>query len=180
MNRMLVAAVGGELATDDAVGLHVLRRLQAVGGYPDADLLDAGTAGFDLVARLSQYERAVILDAALLGAPPGTVRAFTPADYRPKRPAPLSGHTISLDSVLSAARYLDVNSELLLVGIQPSRVTPGYGLSPEMQALLPRITAEVDAIIRRQLLTGWMAPAWHRPFDWAQGSHSGPCAASED
>ncbi len=148
MNRLLVAGLGGELATDDGIGPVVVRALEAAGGYPGVRLLDAGTGGYSLIAQLLDCERAILIDAARMGLEPGAVRGFPPEDLRARPgPAPLSGHQISLDSVLAAARQCGVAAEIYLIGIQPAELAHGYGLSPRLAALLPRILADVDALI---------------------------------
>lgn len=155
--EVLIAAVGGELMSDDGVGPRVLAELTRAGGYPDCRILDAGTAGTALLAELAGRERAILIDAARMGEPPGTVRGFAPGEvrFRPA-PAPLSGHQISLDSVLALARHYGVRTELYFIGIEPHTVGPGYGLSPLLAARLPELARETDRLIRRQL-THWNA-----------------------
>ncbi len=76
--RTLVIGLGNPLRCDDAVGMHVAARLRKVlENSADIDVLEDCCGGLRLMERLIGYQRAVIVDAARTGAPPGTVRVFS-------------------------------------------------------------------------------------------------------
>jgi hydrogenase maturation protease len=54
--------------------------------------------------------------------------------------APLSPHQIGLGDVLALAEALEVApAELIIIGIQPSRIEAGMGLSPDVESEIPKV-----------------------------------------
>ena len=151
--RTTVIALGSVLMADDAVGAHVLRRLEA--GHelpPEVELLDLGTPGPELANHLEGLEAVVFVDTIHLpGAQPGEVHLLRRAEIlRGHQPLRLSPHDPSLRGALVEADLLGrAPSEVLLVGVVPADTHLGLGLTPAVAAALPRAVAEVAAELRR-------------------------------
>ena len=70
--RRSIAGVGNVLLGDDAIGLYVVRALEALYQFPaQVRLEDFGTPGLDLVAHVSGTEALILIDAANSEEPPG-------------------------------------------------------------------------------------------------------------
>jgi hydrogenase maturation protease len=136
-SRVLVIGVGNALASDDAVGLLVARRLRS----------DAERAGFEVrehegdVAGLLELWRgapAVVLIDALHGAgPPGALRRLD-GSHEPL-PVQLRGssstHHLGIAEGVELARVLGrLPARLVLYGIEGACFGAGEGLSREVRA----------------------------------------------
>jgi len=148
MNDVLVAGLGNPLMGDEGIGPRVVELLeQRAGEAVHADFLDLGTPGLALLHAISGRRRVLLVDCAMMGAPPGTLRRFTPQDVRTATDGrPGSPHEPDVLAVLRLARELgDCPSEVVIFGIQPERVQAGIGLSEVLEARLDEYVAAVAA-----------------------------------
>ena len=79
--KTTILGIGNSLLRDEGVGVHVLKALRA--SLPENDSLsfvDGGTLSFTLAAEIEQTDRLIVIDAAQLHEPPGTVRCFVDAE----------------------------------------------------------------------------------------------------
>ncbi len=130
---------------DDAVGLHVARRLASEGLPPDVDHRLRDRPGLDLAEDLEGVGGAVLVDALRSGAEPGSVRAVAAetlvADVR------LSSHGLGVAHALALSRALGRRlPPLRVVGIELGRLD-GIGLSP----LVERAVTPACRAVRRAL-----------------------------
>lgn len=144
MKRTIILGLGNLLLGDEGVGVHVIRRLQEVELPEGVELVDGGTAGFELLPFLKEAERVIIVDAARGGGKPGSVYRLRPEELGSATPE-LSLHQISLREVLQAAELLGIKPEVVIIGVEPERIAPGIGLSPAVEAALPRA---IDLVLK--------------------------------
>lgn len=156
----LILGLGNVLLTDEAVGPVVVHRLAAESeGDPDLRFLDGGTLSFTLAVPIEESERLIVVDAAVFGEPPGSLRVFEgeAMDRQLSRHAK-SVHEVSLADLMDMARLTDrLPSRRALIGIEPEIVDWGDRLTPAVEAAVPKAMAEV-----RRLLAEWDAPT-HPP-----------------
>src|SRR5512133_396370 len=75
--KILVLGIGNTLLTDEGVGIVAMRELEArFGAREDMEFLDGGTLSFTLAVPISECDALLVIDAAELGAAPGSVRSF--------------------------------------------------------------------------------------------------------
>ena len=75
--KMLVLGIGNTLLTDEGVGIIAMRELEArFGNRGDIAFLDGGTLSFTLAVPISECTALLVIDAAELGASPGTAKSF--------------------------------------------------------------------------------------------------------
>ena len=103
-------------------------------------VVEGGTSGLGIIGLMEGYQRVIMVDAADMGHPPGHVVRFTPSEARFKTAETLlSLHQIGLGEVLTLAKALEVApAELVIIGVQPSQVEMGAGLSPEVERAIPQ------------------------------------------
>ncbi|MGQ9840868.1 MAG: hydrogenase maturation protease [Anaerolineae bacterium] len=91
--------------------------------------------------------RAIIVDAAEMGQPPGTIVRFRPDEVTLTGSAgPLSLHRTAVADALALAEALgEPMPEMVFYGMQPGRIGWGETLSPEVAAAVPQL---VQAILR--------------------------------
>ena len=143
----LVLGVGNPLMGDDGAGVLAVQRLLARPDLPpDVAVVDGGTAGLGLIPLMEGYRRVVLVDAVLMGEPPGTVRRF---EWREARVGgheqPLSLHQSDLADALALAEALgSLPAEVIVFGVQPQRTDWDRPLSEAVARALPGL---VDALI---------------------------------
>lgn len=145
--RCLVLGLGNPLRGDDGVGPRVVAELRRRGLPDGVAAVDGGTGGLDLLHLLEGWERAVIVDAALLGRNPGEFVRFTPEEAHPVGSlVSLSSHTAGLADALALAHALGQKlPDIIIYGVQPERMDWEEGLSPAVEAALPRLVEEILA-----------------------------------
>jgi hydrogenase maturation protease len=128
---------------DDAVGPLVGDRLRAEG----VEVLDCGDEPTRLIERLDGLDLAVVVDAVLSGAAPGTVHRVEAADGPLPRDLGLaSTHAFGIADTIELARALGkAPRRVALVGVEGRAFGMGDSLSAEVEAALG---AAVDAVLR--------------------------------
>ena len=143
----LVLGVGNLLWADEGVGPRLIELLRRRGLTGDAELVDGGTQGLYLLPLLTGAERVVLLDAVDLGRAPGDIVVLeNEAISALGQGRPLSLHQNSLHDLLAAAALIgQTPARLSLIGIQVADTSAwGAGLSPEVEAALPKAAAMVE------------------------------------
>jgi hydrogenase maturation protease len=150
-----VLGVGNTLLGDEGVGVHALRFLRTQRLAPVVDLVDGGTLGFSLAGLLSEAEQVIVIDAAEMHAPPGTLRQFEgeEMDQFLARRKSSTAHEVSLYDLLVVGHLTGgLPQRRALVAVQPSEFGWIEALSPEVEQALPRVAETVSALIG-----GWSA-----------------------
>ena len=140
MNDTLVVGLGNTLLGDDGVGVRVVDALRADPAASGMELVDGGTLGFRLAARIAEHRACVLVDAARLQRAPGSVAVFEDkallawaADGQ--RAGVHEAGLVDLISVLTLEGRLP--ERLALVAVQPASVDWGEVLTPAVAAALP-------------------------------------------
>ena len=138
---VLVLGIGNTLLADDGVGVHVVRHLASDPDTPSClHPLDGGTLGFRLMGNLIQSDSVILIDAAQLDAPAGTLRLLDGhmlADHV-SRGGRMSAHEAGLVELLTLARLTGwIPARLVLLGIQPHRIGWSNQLSEPLTRAFP-------------------------------------------
>lgn len=147
----LVLGLGNTLLTDEAVGIEVISRLENAADLSDVRFLDGGTLSFTLAAPIADCPRLIVVDAARMGEPAGTMRVFEGEAMDLQ----LSGkgksvHEVSLADLMDMARLSDtLPAHRALVGIEPAEVDWGDALTPSVEAAVYPAMEAVRALIAR-------------------------------
>jgi hydrogenase maturation protease len=156
--RALIAGIGNVFLGDDGFGVAVAERLHLEAWPPGVRVVDYGIRGLDLVyALLGDPDLVVLVDAAALGAPPGTVSLVLPE----LSPAALGGEADGMDlagldphdmhplRVLRHARAMGAPlRQVLLVACEPaSCAAEQEGLSPPVRAAIDPACALVREVV---------------------------------
>ncbi|MDX1522599.1 MAG: hydrogenase maturation protease [Anaerolineae bacterium] len=157
--RILISGVGNVLRQDDGFGIAVVHRLLERGNLPDGvTVLETGIAGIRLVQELLvRYDVLILVDAMLReGYQPGDIyllEADVPdiADYTlEERSAFLADmHYTNPTRAMMFAKAMDVlPKHTYILGCQPAAYDDfDLGLSPEVEAAVPKAVARIDAWI---------------------------------
>ncbi len=107
--------------------------------------------GLDLLGLIEGVDKLLIVDAANLGEPPGTIRTIEGKDLKTFFDTKLSVHQIGLSDVLSAASLKGVTPPVVsIIGIEPEKVEVGLELS---ETLAGRFEEIINVILNK--LSEW-------------------------
>lgn len=148
--RTAIVGIGHELCGDDAAGLYVARALRALlVSFDNWLVVEGGPAPENVTGMLRRFapEVVVLVDAAQIGAPPGTVCWL---DWRASPASIVSTHVGSLKLV---ANYLstELNCDVMLLGIQMQDNTLGAPLTPKVASAVKAVVHSVFLLASSQL-----------------------------
>ena len=150
--KLLVLAIGNLLMTDEGAGIHVLNYLiEHNDEDPSIDYMDGGTLSFSIAAHIENADQLIVIDAAELHAPPGTVKVFTGDDMIGQLGScKLSVHEVGLIDLMDMVRLNDrMPEQHALIGIQPLTIADWNDQPSEpVAAAIPGAAAEVNRLIR--------------------------------
>jgi hydrogenase maturation protease len=150
---ILVLGLGNPLRGDDGVGPRIVAELERRDLPEGVTTMDVGTAGLDLLHLLEGWDRAIVVDAADVGLKPGQFARFTPDEARLAQNSDgLSFHQVGLSGVLSLANALGHPlPEIVIFGVQPAEIDWKEGLSPAVEAIIPKLIEMLIKEIESQL-----------------------------
>jgi hydrogenase maturation protease len=148
---IVILGIGNTLLQDDGVGVAVTESLrQETGSLEDVRYIDGGTLGLSLLPDIEDAESLIVVDAAELGAPPGTIAVFR----NEQMDRQLSGrkstvHELALSDLLDAAAMSGCQpSRRILVAIQPACTEWGLEPTPEVRKSIPQACSLVRQMTR--------------------------------
>jgi hydrogenase maturation protease len=149
--RQLVIGIGNDDRGDDAVGLAVVRGLR--GRVPGGvELLEQDGEASRLLELLAAADSAFLVDAAVSGAPPGTIRRLDPVAMElPRALFAVSSHGLGLADAIELGRALgSLPRRLTVYAIEGADFSPGAPLSPAVAAagieVEGRLLEELEAV----------------------------------
>ncbi|MDD5459439.1 MAG: hydrogenase maturation protease [Phycisphaerae bacterium] len=150
MKETIVLGLGNPLMADEGIGIALISKLQTQADkFGDVEFVDAGTGGFNLLHYLDGRKKAIIIDCALMGTQPGTIKKFSPEDVETtKKLAHYSLHEADIIKVLQMAKMLGQCPETVIIfGIEPAAVEQRQSLSTTLldniDLYIEQITAEL-------------------------------------
>ena len=146
-SRLLILGLGNLLCTDDGVGPQAAQAIAETRIVPEGvQVLDGGTLGLSLLPYIEDAERAILVDAIEIDAPPGTLVRLEGDAVGPAVATHLSVHQVGVSDLIEAARWRGrIPPTLVLIGLVPESTELGVELSPRVQAAMPAlITAVLD------------------------------------
>ena len=145
--------IGNTLLSDEGAGVHALRRLRACAQARDGvEYLDGGTLSFTLAGPIEDSAAVLVIDAAELGAEPGTVRVFEgqAMDEFLGAGGKKSVHEVGLHDLMAIAALAGrLPERRALIGIQPQELGWGDAPSARVAEGIGRACAQAQDIIER-------------------------------
>ncbi len=130
------------------MGVRVVQELLEMQALPDGvEIVDGGTLGLGIVPLLEGRRRVVLVDAAEVGGSPGEFARFTLDEAQllgDERH--LSVHSAGPRDALLLAQALNMlPQEVIIYGVQPASIQWDSALSPQVEAILPKLVEAVLA-----------------------------------
>ena len=149
--RTLLLGLGNDILTDDAVGLHVVRRLQSrLAGHPAIDVRETTEMGLALLDFITGYSAVVIVDSIQTGRQaPGFLHEIEAAAL-----SQLTGrtpHFLGVSETLALGRQLGLpmpeRVKILAIEVEDP-FTLGTQMTPALQAAVPPAVERVLDLVR--------------------------------
>ncbi len=141
-SKTLIVGIGNILKGDDGAGPLVCEQLGRV--KVCAELIDAGTVPENYIQPIIKKapQNLLVVDAIDFGAPPGTIRIFTPEQ--------LNSYTISTHT-LSPRIFVDmvcrnIKLDVYFVGIQPAQILLGQSVSPQVNQAIQQLSQALTEV----------------------------------
>ncbi|MGH9177440.1 MAG: hydrogenase maturation protease [Acidimicrobiales bacterium] len=151
--RILIAGVGNVLKADDAFGVEVARRLEAMELPAGVRVVETGIGGIALVQELQEgWDALIVADAVDRGREPGTVMLIEPdvidvhaLSWGERSDLLADAHLATPERVFMLSKALGVLPQrLLMVGCQPLDADAiGTEMSEPVQAAVGIAVAEI-------------------------------------
>ncbi len=134
MAAIRIMGLGNSFRGDDAVGLHVARRVKEMLGS-ESDVVEAEMLGVEALELMKGKELVILVDGARTGAPAGTFRRWDVSRKAPSQnPFPHSTHAINALDAIELARTLgELPHCVIMYGIEVGQVEAGAALSPPVR-----------------------------------------------
>lgn len=144
--RVAVLGIGHELRGDDAVGLEVARQLQDLAcGRADLLVMETGPVPENFTAHLRRFQPdlVVMVDAAIMGEQPGTVRAL---DWQDLGGVTFSSHALSLH-LLASYLHSELGCQVRIIGVQPKNNSLNAPLSETIRKSVIEAVEKIKEIL---------------------------------
>lgn len=127
-SKITFLGIGNELRRDDAVGLAIIDRLDALMDNPSISLIKCHEVPENFTGRVKRFKPGcvILIDAADFGGLPGEAHVFELSELEG---AEITTHRPSL-SVLGDYLRSETGAGIFAIGIQPVDREFGEGLSP--------------------------------------------------
>ncbi len=134
-------AVGSELRGDDAVALEVAAALTGFSRpHGRFALFLGGTTPENLTGPMRRFapSHLLVLDAADLGAPPGSIELL---EAERLTRMTFCTHALPLQTIIDYVLTSSPGCEVTLIGIQPKQLELGHPLTPELREAAENLVA---------------------------------------
>ena len=136
--NILILGLGNILLGDEGVGVRVIEQLLTHPLPDEIEVIDGGTAGYELINFFEGKEKIIIVDAVKTDDTPGSVYKMDLSLVQEDETVQLSLHQIGLKNVFKMASLMGLNPEVTLVGIVPKNYQDYHiGLSDEIEKAIP-------------------------------------------
>jgi hydrogenase 3 maturation protease len=142
--RIALVGIGDELNVHDRLGILAAREIDGL-HLENLRVFYAGTVPESVTGPIRRYkpDAVVLVDAADMGARPGSVAIIQPEEVRASL---LTTHALPL-SVVMEFLAKDTKARVLLVGIQPDLQATGFTPASSEQAGLTRLLVSVFRVL---------------------------------
>ncbi len=143
-----VVGIGNYFRGDDAVGLHIARRV-AQWADPNVKVTTYHDTVLPLLDLFAADRHILVVDAVRSATKPGTVYRLDLLTHLENRNFAFpSNHLLDLPAIVGLARELDrLPAALLLVGVEAESVARGAPLSASVKDAIPSALAAIRACI---------------------------------
>lgn len=145
-SSILILGIGNYLMGDEGLGVHFIQQLEKENLPEGIDLLDGGTAGFQLMEYLEKYPIVIMVDATLDKNPVGTIRLIEPK-FSQDFPKAMSTHEIGLKDLVESLSLMGKLPKIYLFVVTVADIAHLHvGLSPAVTLAMDDLKKRVLAL----------------------------------
>ena len=150
--RILLLGVGNLIYSDEGVGVHAIRHLEANYSFSDnVALMEGGTMGKLLMHAIMDCDRLIVVDAVLGGQAPGSVYRLVDEGLRKSLGFHDSQHQVDLVDTLISCELIGNRPEAVVIGMEPADwKTLGMELTApcreKFSKLITHVLEELEAV----------------------------------
>uniref|UniRef100_A0A7J3ZKS0 Hydrogenase maturation protease n=1 Tax=Fervidicoccus fontis TaxID=683846 RepID=A0A7J3ZKS0_9CREN len=140
--KLVIIGIGNLLLSDEGVGVHVVSELKRFELPAYVEVYDGATLGLEILSLMEGASKAIIVDAVRGGGKPGTIYRFNLRDfeYETNVLRMTSMHHLDFATALKLGEgAYSLPEEVIVIGIEPSRIDVGLELSDEVRAAIPEV-----------------------------------------
>ncbi len=147
-SKCVVIGIGNPYLQDDRAGVVIVEMLEKDGLPCRTEAIS--TVGFEVIDKIRGFERAIIVDACLLGNDPGGILEVTIDDIFSTRVS-VNSHTIPLGTILKTGYICfpdEMPKEISIMLIEVKEIEEfTLQMSPEVEAAVVEVVARIKTRI---------------------------------
>ncbi|WP_394231544.1 HyaD/HybD family hydrogenase maturation endopeptidase [Niallia oryzisoli] len=145
--NITIMGIGNTLYGDEGIGIYALPLLEeSLNHLSGIDFVDGTTDGMRLLGPVEDTDYLIVIDAINAGKPGGTIITLFDNEIPAYIGLKMSIHQLGFQEVLYAAKLRDrYPKHIALIGMQPTNLELGVGLSEINQQQLPFLVNRVKA-----------------------------------
>jgi hydrogenase maturation protease len=142
--RILILGIGNLLQSDEGLGVHIVNQIaQNVEIPEDVEVVDGGTAGFDLLPLMKGREKIIIVDALMVDDEPGSIYRFKPEQIRSARTR-FSLHDVGIIEIIELLKLLGENPDIEIIGVVPEDITTlNMDITARVRESIPKVIEQI-------------------------------------
>ena len=150
-NQITILGIGNTLYTDEGLGVHALAALQEKYGMDQqVQLVDGSTDGMSLLGPVEDTDYLIVIDAINAGKEGGHIIELHGNDIPAYYGIKMSIHQLGFQEVLLASKLRErYPKNIVMIGMQPTSLELGIGLSETNEAQLPEMFKLVEQQVNK-------------------------------
>ena len=150
-NQITILGIGNTLYTDEGLGVHALAALQEKYGMDQqVQLVDGSTDGMSLLGPVEDTDYLIVIDAINAGKEGGHIIELHGNDIPAYYGIKMSIHQLGFQEVLLASKLREkYPKNIVMIGMQPTSLELGIGLSETNEAQLPQLLKLVEQQVNK-------------------------------
>lgn len=152
MSKIAIIGIGNTLRRDDGIGIIILEFLLKFYKRNGIDYLNFGIASFDLLHRMQDYRKVLLIDGIQAGLAAGELKIFElkEIDYNLGNLV-ASTHELNLKNIFEFSKRLKLKTKIYVAGIQTLDTSFGEGLAAALENKKEEISQMISAFIDETL-----------------------------
>lgn len=145
---ILICGIGNPMLKDDRAGIEVAERLERAGLPVDVEIIYG--VGFEVLDKIMGYAEVIIIDAAKIGHPPGTIHRVSVDDIFSDHLL-ASSHAVTLGSTLKAGLQLFSDEMPKKLSILLIEAEDYFEFTKECSPAVAKAVDEVEAMLHHHV-----------------------------